>query len=104
MSRKFVAWPALPLCVFLIFIGMRVPNLASLHTAPKPRPRAVIESVSKAPQDATAKEILALEISQAVPATAQLQAYPAAAFQLFSHYRSITLPLNGARAPPFFAS
>ena len=37
--------------LFLVFLGMRVPNLSKLHS-PKPRPRAIIETTIKASQTA----------------------------------------------------
>lgn len=104
MSRKFLAWPVVPICLFLITIGMRVPNLASLHTPPKPRPRAVIESVCKTPHDATAKKIVALEPCDTVPGLTPPENFPKYTSHDVPGYRSITLPLSGARAPPLFRS
>jgi hypothetical protein len=105
ISRQFLALSVLPLCVFLMSLGMRVPNLASLCSSPKPRPRAVIERVSKAAQTiAVKKGIPEADAEGSDPVAVPLP--PEAVPICFSHctwqFQSVTPPTRSARAPPTF--
>ena len=102
MSKKrLLAWCVMPVCLFLISMGIKLPNLASLHSAPKPRPRAVIETTSKTCQHATTNNVLAVELCDNLPTLLPPKAFrsrlPRGTFQ----FRSTTPPRTDARAPPF---
>lgn len=51
MNRKIILCTIFIASFFLVFLGMRTPNL-SAGTAPKQHPRAIIENVTSKPLDA----------------------------------------------------
>ena len=98
MVRKLLIPCMYAVIFFLLFLGMRNPALAASH-GPKPRPRAVLESVKNA-SDAVVKQDL-------LPATlpAHVTPLPAEQVCLFPPLMVRHVTLNNssrfaARAPP----
>lgn len=56
MNRKIILCTIFITSFFLVFLGMRTPNL-SAGTAPKQHPRAIIENVTSKPLDANKQAI-----------------------------------------------
>jgi hypothetical protein len=102
MSRKHLAWAVIPICLFLISMGIRVPNLTSLHP-PKPRPRAVIETTSKTSQDASTKSVIAVELCDNLPALLPPELFKSRFSRETCQFSSTTPPQTDARAPPCFS-
>lgn len=103
MRRRFCAWSILPMCLFLVALGIRLPDLGNVHSTPKPRPRAVIvESTKKSGEEVTAKKIVVVALCPDTPAL-----LPPVTFRQ-SHPREsrrfdFNLPsARCARAPPYF--
>ena len=99
MSNRVVSRTVIPLCLFLVFMGMAVPNLARFDS-PKPRQRAVIETTAKAGLEVIAKagitvvagnDILCLDVPVAVGYS----------FQAENHkFNFVPISHIAARAPP----
>lgn len=109
MSRKVLACCVIPVCLFLITLGIRIPNLANQHAAPKQRPRAVVESTCKkntcrSVQDAATAKILPVEICSALPELLPPRSVRTCFSRHIYSFQCITLPPSGARAPPFLTS
>lgn len=101
IRKHFLAVSLLPLCIFLITLGMRVPSLAELQSGPKPRPRAVIEKPAKSTSAVTAKKAVpAAEPSGKAPVVAPQKTFEVFYSQQAHPFNSLTLPTRGARAPP----
>jgi hypothetical protein len=101
LRRRISLWWIAPICLLLVSMGMRVPNVAPTHT-PKPRPRAIVESSSKTCQDATTKKIIeAMELYASVDVLQRNEfvAGPCPG-PSFTYSSAIPAP-TGARAPPF---
>lgn len=62
-KKRLICTVIATVSLFLLFLGMRVPNIAQPHS-PKPRPRAVIEASVKAGQEAGTRVIVAVEACQ----------------------------------------
>jgi hypothetical protein len=101
MRRSISLWWIVPVCLLLVSMGMRVPNVGPRY-APKPRPRAIVESGSKTSQDATAKKsIESMELCSSVD-TLQRDEFFAGPCSGPSFKFSSAIPApTGARAPPF---
>ena len=105
MSRKLLAWSAIPVCLFLITMGIRLPNLATLHATPKPRPRAVLETISKntskpSPHVTTSSLQLA-ELCDNLPAFAPRSLFRSRLFVETRQFDFISSIRCSARSPPF---
>lgn len=105
ISKRYLAWTLLPFCVFLISMGMGVPDPANQCSTPKPRPRAVIQIGKKITQVVT--------VQKATPAAEPTEEIhtplPPQGFQTFYSYRtcqfrSVIHRTEGARAPPQYNS
>jgi hypothetical protein len=103
-NKRLLAWSIIPICLFLVSLGIRVPNLSRLHSSPKPTPRAVIENVSKAGKFAMVKHVMAIELFNSVPEVLAPQFIPAR-FRPVIHRLTRTVPPQiAARAPPVVTS
>ena len=103
MRKRLFIWWVMPVCLFLVSMGVRVPNLTTLHP-PKPSARAIIEASNKTSQDATAKDVVALEFCDH-PATQPSPEIFASRFHREEYrFSSITPALRSARAPPRYFS
>jgi hypothetical protein len=100
MNKKVITWTFVPLCLLLVFMGMRVPALGKVPSTPKPRPRAIIESSYKTGQDASACDSLVVDLQHDLPAPLLVQPFPAAPPREASLFSSIAVSRSGARAPP----
>ena len=90
--------------LFLVSLGMKVPDLSRLHH-PKPRPRAVIETTVKACQAAVTKanvDVAAFQFPVALDfSTSSFRS----SFQQKIHRPAfVALEHNTARAPPVIAA
>lgn len=101
LRKHFLALSLLPLCIFLLTLGMRVPDLANPHCGPKPRPRAVIEKPAKSCAFATVKKAApAAEPCDKAPVVVPPELFEAFYSHQAYRFQSVTLPTRGARAPP----
>jgi hypothetical protein len=100
MNRKIVTWAVVPICLFLIVMGMRVPPMGGPHATPKPRPRAVVENSYKTAQDATANDVLALQLSHQIPAPLLQRTFRTRVSPETCLFSSVAPAKTGARAPP----
>jgi hypothetical protein len=103
MNRKLFVWSVIPICLFLISMGIRVPNLSNLHP-PKPRPQAILETTSKTSQDSTTNQVVAVELCDNLPALLSPEIFrsrfPGAVYK----FSSIPHSPRSARAPPVLFS
>lgn len=105
ICKRLIALPiVVPICLFLISFGIRVPDLSNLCSTPKPRPRAVVETTSKntskTGHHAPSKQVHAVALSEEPPSLVPPQAAPTRFFEESHDLVSITPPQTGARAPP----
>jgi hypothetical protein len=100
MSRKYFAWSIIPFCLFLISMGFRIPNLTGLHSSPKPTPRAVLETTSKASHHAAVDHVQAFELCNNVPSLKAPKSFRSTFLRETCQFTSLTPPQCGARAPP----
>ena len=103
-NKRLLAWSIIPLCLFLVSLGLRVPNLTRLHPSPKPAPRAVVETASKADKPALAKQIFVVELFNSVPELLAPELLPLRFLPLTYRFSSTAPPQIAARAPPVFVS
>jgi hypothetical protein len=100
MRRSISLWWIVPICLLLVSMGMRVPNVGP-RNAPKPRPRAVVESGSKSSQDATSKRsIEAMELGSGVKTLQREEFFAGPCSGPSVKYSSAIPAPTGARAPP----
>jgi len=99
VKRRMLVWSVLPICLFLVFLGMRVPTSGSLHRV-KPRACAIIESSQKSSQEAGVKSVALLAVCQQQPALVPPQ--PLRGRFLRETCRLVSTPpvASCARAPP----
>jgi len=103
-NKRLLVWSILPLCLFLVALGIRVPNLTRLHSSPKPAPRAVIESASKASKSAVARQFIAMECFDAIPELLAPELFPTRFLPVAYQFSDTAPPQISARAPPAFTS
>lgn len=100
MNRKLVFSAIVPACLFLIFLGMKVPDI-SRPARPAPRPRAVVESALKGAQEAGKR--LSAEVAT-LPVSPRLAPEPAVSRSLFSppapRFATLVPIRPAARSPP----
>ena len=103
-NKRHLAWFIIPVCLFLVSLGISVPNLTHPHASPKPAPRAVIETAGKADKPALAKQVIAIEFLNSAPELLAPTFSPSR-FLPVAHRFNFTLPPQiSARAPPVSAS
>ncbi len=99
MNRKILLATIIPVSLFLVFLGIRNPDLKD-NSRPKPRPRAVVENVETSPQKACDAQELDFETGQATPVE-----LPRLGFRLLIQDRfelaSRVVEFSDSRAPPF---
>jgi hypothetical protein len=100
VNKKVIRWTFVPLCLLLVFMGMRVPALGKAPSTPKPRPRAIIESSYKNSQDASVCDPLLVQLRHNLPAPLLVQPFPTSPARESSLFGSVALSRPGARAPP----
>jgi hypothetical protein len=103
-SKRFLAWSIIPICLFLVSLGIRVPNLSRLHSSPKPNPRAVIENAGKASKPVLVKHVMAIELFNCVTELLAPEVFSAGFLPVASRFISTASPQIAARAPPTFTS
>jgi hypothetical protein len=101
MNKKLLSWYIIPVCLFLMAMGIRVPNLSTLRP-PKPSPRAVIETTNKSSQDVTTKNVIALEFFDSLPTLHHPVLFRSRFTPEICQFSSTTPPQSDARAPPLF--
>jgi hypothetical protein len=99
-NKKLLAYSVIPLCLLLIMMGVRVPNLANLNSAPKPRPRAVLEVNEKTSKDASLNEVFSVVLCSTISVPFPPKVFRVRIARVNFDLDSITLPQTGARAPP----
>jgi hypothetical protein len=99
-GKRNMVWAVVPLCLMLIFFGMRVPSLDTGAHAPKPHPRAVIETATRSVKEANAKSVAAVELPHNVTALPVETAGRSRFVTGACRFSSIKLTRNDARAPP----
>jgi len=99
-TRRPAAWYIIPLCLFLVFLGIRVPAVSNKTASPKPSPRAVIETTSESSKFTFAKLVMPMEPCDVVAELPAPLFY--ALWFLSTVYRlsSTAAPQVSARAPP----
>lgn len=99
MNRKLIFPAIVPVCLFFILLGMRVPDI-SRPARPAPRPRAIVESAPKGALDAGKR----MPVTVAVLQTPILAAAPAVSHTSFHpadpRSASFVPTLPAARSPP----
>ena len=103
-NKWFLAWSVITICLFLVFLGIRVPDLTSLHSSPNPKPRAIIETSSKTGKSAIAKSVIAFEHFNAIPELLPPKLVRSRLRPEVYQFKSAAPPQIGARAPPVFCS
>ena len=98
-GKRMIAYAVVITCLFLVSMGIKVPNLSRLHS-PKPCPRAIIENASKTSQDATAKSLIAVELCDHAPSLQPPRAFRSTFPQQTCQFSSLPPSQSGARAPP----
>ena len=103
-KKRLLAWIIIPVCLFLVSLGIRVPNLAHLHASPKPAPRAVIETASKAGKPPLAKQVIAIEFIHSAPELVAPTLFPSRFLPAAYRFNFTLPPQISARAPPVSAA
>jgi hypothetical protein len=103
-NKRLLACFIVPMCLFLVILGFRVPDMARQHSSPKPSPRAVIETTSKSSKIATAKQVIAVELFDGVPELLTPVFFPTGHLPVTHRIGGAESPLICARAPPTFGS
>ena len=104
-NKRLLAWYIIPICLFLVALGIRVPNLTRLHTSPKPTPRAVLETASKTCKTVVvAKQIVAMDCFDCVPMLVAPELFPLRFLPVAYRFSYTAPPQISARAPPVFIS
>ncbi|SNB46910.1 hypothetical protein SAMN06269301_2382 [Geobacter sp. DSM 9736] len=100
-SKRHAGKVALAVSFFLVFLGMRVPDITRPHS-PKPRPRAVIESPVKAGQPAGQKASATSVFEACQPPTAPglPPLFRTSFLCKLESFSSILVQQHVARAPP----
>jgi hypothetical protein len=99
-NRTLLAWYIIPACLFLIALGMRLPDLARLHSSPKPTPRAVVESASKAGKSVVVKQVVAAVFFSSPNELPERELFPLRFRTVSYQVESSVPPQISARAPP----
>jgi hypothetical protein len=103
-NKRLLAWSIIAACLFLVSLGIRVPNLTLLHASPKPTPRAVIETASNAGKPALAKQVIAIELFHSAPELLAATLFPSRFLPVAYRFNFTLTPQISARAPPVSAS
>jgi hypothetical protein len=101
-NKRLLACFIVPMCLFLVILGFRVPDMARQHSSPKPSPRAVIETASKYSKITAAKQVVAVEIFDGTPELLTPVFFPARHLPVTHRMGGAQSPLICARAPPTF--
>lgn len=102
-NKRLLAWSIIPICLFLVSLGIRVPNLSRLYSAPKPTPRAVIENASKAGKPVLVKQVVPIELFNSVPEVLAPEFITARFLPVNHRFTRTASPQIAARAPPVVA-
>jgi len=103
-NKRLLAWHIVPICLFLVSLGVRLPNLGNTHSSPKPNPRAVIETSSQSSKLTVVKYIVACEFCDYATELLEPTLFPTRFLPFSYRCTSATPPATGARAPPVFLS
>lgn len=102
VNKKLLLTTALLVSFFVVSLGFRIPYLDG-NPGPKPRPRAVIKSLTTASQQFVKKLNCDMEAAR----TPSIAVTDAAFFVTHSEIRTVSsriIPLAFSRAPPFSLS
>lgn len=99
-TRRLAAWNIIPLCLFLIFLGIKVPPVSNKAGSPKPSPRAVIETSSESSKFTWAKLVMPVELSEVVTELPAPLFYALLFLSTVYRFRFTVAPQVSARAPP----
>jgi hypothetical protein len=107
-NKRVFAWSVMAISLFLVSLGIRVPNLTRLHSSPKPNPRAILETASKASKpalskSATAKHVISVELFNSVSELPAPTLFPLRFLAAAYSCNDSVPPQLSARAPPVFA-
>jgi hypothetical protein len=107
-NKWVLAWSVMAISLFLVSLGIRVPNLTRLHSSPKPNPRAILETACKASKPAlakatTARHVISVEPFNSVFELPAPKLSPLCFLAVAYKCKATVPPQVSARAPPFFA-
>ena len=107
-NKRVLAWSVMAVSLFLVSLGIRVPNLTGLHSSPKPNPRAILETACKAAKPAlakaaTAKHVICAELFNSVFELPAPKLSPLRFLAVAYNCNATVLPQISARAPPIYA-
>jgi hypothetical protein len=108
-NKRQLAWSVIAISLFLVSLGIRVPHLTLLHSSPKPNPRAILETASKASKptiskSAIAKHDISVELFKSVPELPAPKLFPLRFLTVAYRFNTSLPPQISARAPPVYAS
>jgi len=108
-NTRLLAWSVTAISLFLVSLGIRVPNLTLLHASPKPNPRAILETASKASKPtisktAIAKHVTSVELFNSAPDLLAPALFPLRFLAIAYSFNTTVVPKPGARAPPVYTS
>ncbi|WP_183362132.1 hypothetical protein [Geomonas limicola] len=99
-TRRLAAWYVIPLCLFLLFLGLRLPTVSNKAASPKPSPRAVIETASESSKSTWAKLVMPLEPCDVLTELPAPVFYALLFLSTEYRFRCAVAPQVSARAPP----
>jgi hypothetical protein len=107
-NKRVLAWSVMAISLFLVSLGIRVPNLTRLHSSPKPNPRAILETTCKSSKPAlskaaTAKHVVSVELFNSVPELPAPRLFPLHFPALAYSCIATVSPQISARAPPVYS-
>lgn len=102
--RRRLVWYVMPICLFLISLGFRIPSVSQKFTSPKPSPRAVIETTGESSKFTWAKHVQPVELCEHSTELAAPAPYRIRYLFPIYRFRSAAAPEISARAPPFLLS
>jgi len=107
-NKRFLSWTVMAISLFLVSLGIRVPNLTRLHSSPKPNPRAILETACKASKPAlskaaTAKHVISVALFNGVSELPAPTLFPLRFLAVAYNCDAAVPPQISARAPPVYA-